>query len=1687
MNTVNLATVNMVDPNNLKGSLGPNNATPQYENMHIFAELTAQGRDRSVVTTGQFDRVTNLVTTNGSKTKVNFMGANADNNFTTNWYFGSTPSNISNREAFGISSIKTEINASFIPQISIKFVDIRGLSFFNNQDSPYRILFDFPPPIFNLTIKGFYGKALTYQIHLVKYTSEFESDSGNFVIDAEFVAMTYAPLTDVLFQYSMKFRLLDLNATVDANRATAPLNTISLIKRVEMLNSALPNTVSASTKKVDALTKKAQQINNAISLLNEYKDETISYFKSTGRAYLYINNDPSILNVPGSTVGLGGLYNYVNSTDIKFSILQDINQYKSGLLVNNKTRLYIGFEVGLGSNLEITNDPSNPNDYRYKWYNALSGFSSYLNGKLSQTYGVTIQQPIYVTAPSINFKNVYQAYYIVIDITDMYNKLIAAQNTTNNDLIDAKKSLRTLINSTTQSMLGMIPTIYNVFKILMDDVDFFFTTMRKCANSAQGNYKKTGVKNIILGSSNEDKNKDIYPFPLIYDGAKKIRTSPIALNKTLPNDSKLPELQLVYDFIETYKKLKDYEKTLLGKTSINSNGNNLWIPFTSADTVLNPSVTSPAPYSDTDINNIFSILLRRFYVLSQSSVNASIASSNTYMKYFGEAEAVNIINFVTNTNNIDKLTAFFNGNNISTGDDLIVYLTKTNPNYDKEFPSLYNNSTLQPINLGGYYAFLERDVETSPITGNFIGFDIYFNKINERIAGSDSSTDPIDNLLNELKGIFTNNHFPVPVKFTSQNLLFFDDDKDSTETNSKFFFRLDNLNYANPTIDLDPQIVYSDFNNQWIYSLTYYGYNLSQNNLIYLNNNLLVTVLLSFFGRTRSMFDGKMNNIFTNSSVIQVPVFFIYYIGALLSLSDSDKKIIIDFLNNNTKYGSKSISEDIDNCYKYLSITDKNTFINQYTDFMNLRGINLILEVKALIGGATEIKDEDTLKTYYKDNIPFNNNIGELSTRVYLIIYNSIAFKMADKNNDLQTYGPYASISASKTSFFTGFVGKMRSLLPQAKDAKKKEDEKYENYVNSENIVSETYYSFKNINDRWISGLNFTAEGYPFNEPGKSLIDMFAFVDRSMNPIGNTVLDISCLKDLQNNMDASIFTVISTLLSTNGFEFFPIQNFMTITDDEWAKECFGVSIGNIKNTSPAFVCMYIGGTSNYLTNSDNYGSGGNDGGDGILDLTKNIYNDTNLDNNIQANSSFGGWNKIKAFKVKFGPQNQSMFTSIKIDSKEYPETNESLQILAKIAGDNTVPAPVPVGQNLFNLYENRAYKITVNGLGNAMIQPTQYFQLESVPMYNGAYIILGVEHNIAENFMTTQFNGVKILKYPIPRILDPYALFGYTGDVLSNSDLNAGLSVSPANVPLTNYIKHNSMYSYKINPKTTEISDMGKNFIRDKCAQNASSGKLFTYKYADINPTPLYPNDPNPISTITAIPYYYRDGIATHIPITNAKEAADALIYLYTKYSVKYNLDPNIIAAQGAWESVFYRFAAFNVSDGYLNAVGISQIVRSTLQDLINNVYNISPIITSDERQLILNGLKTPLRINNADKTHKNNQQTSLHDDTDNILILQNAINNPELMIKTQCMYMRYLADQCGYLLSSTLAAYYRPASKSTNYNTTISKIISKNVDPKNAEEYVYNIFTILDNNFFRDKSILAMTKPFDPSKTNLA
>jgi len=76
--------------------------------------------------------------------------------------------------------------------------------FFVNEggnQSPYAAFFQFPYPLFHLTMKGYLGKAVRLPLMMKKFSSSFDVSSNNFRVQLTFHTYKYAELSSVLWGY----------------------------------------------------------------------------------------------------------------------------------------------------------------------------------------------------------------------------------------------------------------------------------------------------------------------------------------------------------------------------------------------------------------------------------------------------------------------------------------------------------------------------------------------------------------------------------------------------------------------------------------------------------------------------------------------------------------------------------------------------------------------------------------------------------------------------------------------------------------------------------------------------------------------------------------------------------------------------------------------------------------------------------------------------------------------------------------------------------------------------------------------------------------------------------------------------------------------------------------------------------------------------------------------------------------------------------------------------------------------------------------------------------------------------------------------------------------------------------------------------------------------------------------------
>ena len=364
------------------------------------------------------------------------------------------------------------------------------------------------------------------------------------------------------------------------------------------------------------------------------------------------------------------------------------------------------------------------------------------------------------------------------------------------------------------------------------------------------------------------------------------------------------------------------------------------------------------------------------------------------------------------------------------------------------------------------------------------------------------------------------------------------------------------------------------------------------------------------------------------------------------------------------------------------------------------------------------------------------------------------------------------------------------TLTEEEKKAQKK------SILANDDVKLNLYRSIKSIYDKWVSGNNGkymtscirsvsspTNDSFidPYTNPDISmqynknkrstqdtkprLIDSFRFVDRAFYDIGDKlkVSPETVSNNITNNYNQSFYDLIGRILADVPMEFQALPTFINYNDPNkleqmFTPQTFNSMVNDGKTiVGPSFVCVYVGQTSKHLDFGAKNTPFKNDGFNFVIDNSGNLSTDTKETNDMitpQVNDENGtSPMKCSAFAVRFGSQNQSIFKDIKLNQQEFAETSESLIMIDEIAAKGSPTNRTYGKQSLFNVYQTRSYSTEITALGNAMIQPMMYFQLDNIPMYRGAYMITNVKHNIKPNHMTTTFKGTRV-RAPKTKLLD---------------------------------------------------------------------------------------------------------------------------------------------------------------------------------------------------------------------------------------------------------------------------------------------------------------------------------------------
>jgi hypothetical protein len=317
---------------------------------------------------------------------------------------------------------------------------------------------------------------------------------------------------------------------------------------------------------------------------------------------------------------------------------------------------------------------------------------------------------------------------------------------------------------------------------------------------------------------------------------------------------------------------------------------------------------------------------------------------------------------------------------------------------------------------------------------------------------------------------------------------------------------------------------------------------------------------------------------------------------------------------------------------------------------------------------------------------------------------------------------------------------------------------------NNDSTKLDLYNYFKSFNDKWASG----------NSMGqKSLMEEFLFLDRANRDIGDLAyIDISRLIDLEasENDSVDLYSVCNMLIGNGqGFDMKPMPAYVNFygtnfsgskqkikSSRDAASSVFGTFLDvDYEESSPKIIIQYIGNSSknpdmgdissDYKFNDDSHDIGSNINNPMIL-TNPEIFSPENMEKS----------NKVVAFDVSVGDQNQGIFKGVQVSQDTIKNTTETFKIYENMGRSSTGAAAYQIDSNLYDVYRQASYSCEITMMGCVMIQPTMYFYLKNIPIFKGTYLITDVSHDIKGNKITTRFKGARIPKEALPTFEDSF-------------------------------------------------------------------------------------------------------------------------------------------------------------------------------------------------------------------------------------------------------------------------------------------------------------------------------------------
>ncbi len=706
--------INLINPN------GYGRDIPAAEDLFLYVSLRTTTKTRSIIVTDEDGQ--NQTSNQSGDNEINFIATKVDLNsededgkftsYATTDYTEIGGLNIGgstgNNESLGISSIDITYNPTLVPTVNIKFIDLRGSALFDISksdlsNSQYGLFFRLPYPIFELTVKGYYGVPVTYCLHMLDWTSSFNGDTGNFEIDAKFIGFQSAFLADINLQQVIgvaetnegqeKLNNKKIQLTPDGPLVSTP-KLGDFLSDISKLQLSIEN-IKASVDGFDKL----RDINTATSLMNSLSNlmgKTKDTFKTeVFRSPNFVTNE-NIISIRDLIVikspDKGYFKIFLDTAD---KVFNEYEKYSKKLNLGSKYVIdeFVKLNTPLISAITF------------------SGFTEELYTEGSTVWNIANRDDKTEVSTIIDFESSdkflsnYEKTFNPNNRVEVYDfsktreriqEILTDLESKNKDI---KDSLSEEVNKKLKTRLKFNPTIKNVFTIIMNNVEVMFECIYDVAKSAEDAAQQ---RHNILQSRGADSDcpKDadggyVYPFPLVTktkDG-KDSEIEQVWLGSLdLSDKSKFPEINFIDEVIKQFLKRSEELGDLSDAVNrLDTTTTDNWIPINVEDVYNNPYNKfnirdDRQEFTDGVPNDLYSKVIERAIKLYSYSgvinnkdnplsayayIDGASASSNIVTKSYKETISKNF--------NIDTaiLTVFYRGSVSSNGIDIILNNSST--------------------------------------------------------------------------------------------------------------------------------------------------------------------------------------------------------------------------------------------------------------------------------------------------------------------------------------------------------------------------------------------------------------------------------------------------------------------------------------------------------------------------------------------------------------------------------------------------------------------------------------------------------------------------------------------------------------------------------------------------------------------------------------------------------------------------------------------------------------------------------------------------------------------------------------------------------------------------------------------------------------------------------------------------